>query len=141
MHVMARSSQAACHSFFTVRRVTSVCARRSTALVFTRTASIRSRLSGMPRLGCRSRPAYCAMAVSEGETAPGIRTESRSGSDIAGVLSRGVMGFPHRIRKTAWTLHLITTRSEEHTSELQSRFDLVCRLLLEKKKKKNKKKT
>src|SRR5699024_12677394 len=28
-------------------------------------------------------------------------------------------------------------RSEEHTSELQSRFDLVCRLLLEKKKKKH----
>src|SRR5699024_12732445 len=27
-------------------------------------------------------------------------------------------------------------RSEEHTSELQSRFDLVCRLLLEKKKRK-----
>src|SRR5579871_3388589 len=27
-----------------------------------------------------------------------------------------------------------TTRSEEHTSELQSRRDLVCRLLLEKKK-------
>src|SRR5699024_11939446 len=27
------------------------------------------------------------------------------------------------------------TRSEEHTSELQSRFDLVCRLLLEKKNK------
>src|SRR5438067_9673769 len=30
-------------------------------------------------------------------------------------------------------------RSEEHTSELQSRFDLVCRLLLEKKKKKRQK--
>src|SRR2546422_3243109 len=30
-------------------------------------------------------------------------------------------------------------RSEEHTSELQSRLHLVCRLLLEKKKKKNKK--
>src|SRR5699024_1442308 len=29
----------------------------------------------------------------------------------------------------------IPFRSEEHTSELQSRFDLVCRLLLEKKKK------
>src|SRR5699024_11963406 len=29
-------------------------------------------------------------------------------------------------------------RSEEHTSELQSRFDLVCRLLLEKKKQKAK---
>src|SRR5437867_9425288 len=32
-------------------------------------------------------------------------------------------------------------RSEEHTSELQSPYDLVCRLLLEKKKKKTKKKT
>src|SRR5438034_5349881 len=32
-------------------------------------------------------------------------------------------------------------RSEEHTSELQSHSDLVCRLLLEKKKKKKKKKT
>src|SRR5699024_11825087 len=29
---------------------------------------------------------------------------------------------------------ILGLRSEEHTSELQSRFDLVCRLLLEKKK-------
>src|SRR5699024_12216409 len=29
---------------------------------------------------------------------------------------------------------IFVLRSEEHTSELQSRFDLVCRLLLEKKK-------
>src|SRR5438067_5390408 len=34
----------------------------------------------------------------------------------------------------------VRDRSEEHTSELQSRFDLVCRLLLEKKKKKKQKK-
>src|SRR5437868_8632677 len=33
------------------------------------------------------------------------------------------------------TGQLFPMRSEEHTSELQSRFDLVCRLLLEKKKK------
>src|SRR5699024_351536 len=33
------------------------------------------------------------------------------------------------------THHIMASgRSEEHTSELQSRFDLVCRLLLEKKK-------
>src|SRR5699024_12508259 len=32
------------------------------------------------------------------------------------------------------THETICSRSEEHTSELQSRFDLVCRLLLEKKK-------
>src|SRR5437868_13215150 len=31
--------------------------------------------------------------------------------------------------------YLPEVRSEEHTSELQSRFDLVCRLLLEKKNK------
>src|SRR5689334_23878743 len=34
----------------------------------------------------------------------------------------------------------IVKRSEEHTSELQSQFHLVCRLLLEKKKKKKKNK-
>src|SRR3989449_4520391 len=32
--------------------------------------------------------------------------------------------------------HMSVARSEEHTSELQSRLHLVCRLLLEKKKKK-----
>src|SRR5258708_14426613 len=37
-------------------------------------------------------------------------------------------------------LRLMTSRSEEHTSELQSPDHLVCRLLLEKKKKNKKKK-
>src|SRR5688572_31049592 len=36
-------------------------------------------------------------------------------------------------------VRLYFTRSEEHTSELQSQSNLVCRLLLEKKKKKKKK--
>src|SRR5438105_8483146 len=40
------------------------------------------------------------------------------------ILAHIVRGFP------------FGTRSEEHTSELQSRVDLVCRLLLEKKKEK-----
>src|SRR5690349_25005453 len=35
------------------------------------------------------------------------------------------------------TGHALTHRSEEHTSELQSRRDLVCRLLLEKKNNRN----
>src|SRR5689334_23728432 len=39
-------------------------------------------------------------------------------------------GQPQRLQRAG--------RSEEHTSELQSQFHLVCRLLLEKKKKKNK---
>src|SRR5206468_11505272 len=39
---------------------------------------------------------------------------------------------------TSFCLPRMVHRSEEHTSELQSRSDLVCRLLLEKKKKKMK---
>src|SRR2546428_2258740 len=41
-----------------------------------------------------------------------------------------------RYRRHAQLGMTTVTRSEEHTSELQSRSDLVCRLLLEKKKKK-----
>src|SRR5438874_7309553 len=43
------------------------------------------------------------------------------------------------LNRTVPCFHCFQIRSEEHTSELQSRRDLVCRLLLEKKKKKNKK--
>src|SRR5260370_26156053 len=39
-----------------------------------------------------------------------------------------------RIDKAVDSLHSAGTRSEEHTSELQSHLNLVCRLLLEKKK-------
>src|SRR5206468_12802770 len=45
--------------------------------------------------------------------------------------ARGSMSFPSLVCSGF-------ARSEEHTSELQSRSDLVCRLLLEKKKKKKK---
>src|SRR5699024_12142091 len=48
-----------------------------------------------------------------------------------------ILDRPGRRRQRAARHHCRTTptsrRSEEHTSELQSRFDLVCRLLLEKK--------
>src|SRR5688572_31774264 len=44
-----------------------------------------------------------------------------------------------------WARYIVqegaSVRSEEHTSELQSQSNLVCRLLLEKKKKKKKKET
>src|SRR5699024_12797484 len=39
-----------------------------------------------------------------------------------------------RFVKHTRPIQSLSFRSEEHTSELQSRFDLVCRLLLEKKK-------
>src|SRR5207247_4828267 len=41
---------------------------------------------------------------------------------------------PRLIASTIRTIIIVFARSEEHTSELQSRVDLVCRLLLEKKK-------
>src|SRR5699024_11388214 len=37
----------------------------------------------------------------------------------------------------SWCRSRVVIRSEEHTSELQSRFDIVCRLLLVKKKSKS----
>src|SRR5206468_11583967 len=54
--------------------------------------------------------------------------EREFGQILIGLGRYGVLRFPDQ--------HL--DRSEEHTSELQSRSDLVCRLLLEKKKKKEK---
>src|SRR5438270_8701328 len=48
-------------------------------------------------------------------------------------------GYPLRATLGRW-LHN-SLRSEEHTSELQSQSNLVCRLLLEKKKKNKKKKS
>src|SRR5205809_5366402 len=49
----------------------------------------------------------------------------------------GTAGVP--IGNGFWVKSARQQRSEEHTSELQSRLHLVCRLLLEKKKKKQKK--
>src|SRR3989442_11876694 len=60
----------------------------------------------------------CGRAVAQGDDEPVV----------------GGRPFQHRP-------HVTAVRSEEHTSELQSRPHLVCRLLLEKKKKKKKNKT
>src|SRR5687768_18281064 len=54
-------------------------------------------------------------------------SELKAGDDITMVLEK---------EGDFWNLKEV--RSEEHTSELQSRLHLVCRLLLEKKKKKKK---
>src|SRR5579885_3468735 len=48
--------------------------------------------------------------------------------------SGGVRGRGRGARDWGGESRCGARRSEEHTSELQSRFDLVCRLLLEKKK-------
>src|SRR5438034_1003748 len=74
-----------------------------------------------------------------------------SGMNLAGV-SWYILAATHSTVKVSWQVIVMTLpglfvpflggvlidRSEEHTSELQSHSDLVCRLLLEKKKKDNK---
>src|SRR5438105_10488732 len=89
------------------------------------------------------------MAKSLGIPANRIRIESRSGEPrggeivlaVAPVESKGKSPLAESIRGDGYAIRFspgggatIHGRSEEHTSELQSRVDLVCRLLLEKKK-------
>src|SRR5438309_8049727 len=55
-------------------------------------------------------------------------------SDLVELLRRGVFLFePENSAQTVKQIGAFGKRSEEHTSELQSQFHLVCRLLLEKK--------
>src|SRR3989442_11292356 len=60
-----------------------------------------------------------------------VRTAEKTGAQVSGPI-------PLPTKRQLWTVlrspHIDKKRSEEHTSELQSRPHLVCRLLLEKKK-------
>src|SRR3989475_9042104 len=63
-----------------------------------------------------------------------VQIDGLSRSVLTQALTDGTAPFLARlVRHQGWRL---TPRSEEHTSELQSQSNLVCRLLLEKKKKK-----
>src|SRR3989449_5178121 len=75
--------------------------------------------------------------LAHGARYPAIAVERRAIDDDAGLRTQR----RHQLGLDAAALHegqshdTGTVRSEEHTSELQSRLHLVCRLLLEKKKK------
>src|SRR2546429_5068457 len=64
-------------------------------------------------------------------SSPRLRVETFAIALFAYVNRRGEM---HQNKSANWLDHGAHMRSEEHTSELQSRLHLVCRLLLEKKK-------
>src|SRR5699024_12187135 len=66
--------------------------------------------------------------ISGQDALPNISDAERIFAELLTGLAAAQPGFP---------LGGGESRSEEHTSELQSRFDLVCRLLLEKKKQKD----
>src|SRR2546422_3811634 len=62
------------------------------------------------------------------------RTTLAQGRDVQGRIEH--LNVPISLNVTGGNIQGDGDRSEEHTSELQSRLHLVCRLLLEKKKKK-----
>src|SRR5438034_8181362 len=69
----------------------------------------------------------------------GAKVRVRSGMS-GDTVTLTVSGDPAELKRGLQLAYLLLTdpvieRSEEHTSELQSHSDLVCRLLLEKKKK------
>src|SRR2546421_5490619 len=81
-----------------------------------------------------------------GDSGDGMQITGSQFTNTAALYGNDIATFPDypaEIRAPAGTipgvsgfqLHYSSNRSEEHTSELQSRSDLVCRLLLEKKKK------
>src|SRR5438105_6099935 len=77
---------------------------------------------------------YTTLFRSRVKDLPGVRYHTIRGTlDCAGVAERKQGRSKYG---DAGTVERATDRSEEHTSELQSRVDLVCRLLLEKKKQK-----
>src|SRR5436190_3758989 len=69
------------------------------------------------------------------------RPEALAGADLSGEVARPLPADARDFLRTRDVAHLRGcrlrrhVRSEEHTSELQSHSDIVCRLLLEKKKK------
>src|SRR5438874_6315909 len=66
-----------------------------------------------------------------------FRSETSSSSERRSSQAARVSAGPSSTARACPRGVCSSARSEEHTSELQSRRDLVCRLLLEKKKKKN----
>src|SRR2546422_7280155 len=83
---------------------------------------------------CRAAPPR----ASPGRSAPSARREGKAAAPLHAPRDRGgASGARVDFAGTGWGgVHgKIHARSEEHTSELQSRLHLVCRLLLEKKKK------
>src|SRR5206468_13116481 len=97
--------------------------RPPTSTLFPYTTLFRS--SG-PTRRSRTSPQKTASEVGTDAT-PQRKSQLRSSATGSAVLA---------FRGSSFGVSSQPLRSEEHTSELQSRSDLVCRLLLEKKKKK-----
>src|SRR5690606_39493439 len=85
---------------------------------------------------CKHRARVRIVRIESGPDSEGCASSNAAGrrSERRDRTSRHGAGGTYRPRRMAQTLNPSRVRSEEHTSELQSRENLVCRLLLEKKK-------
>src|SRR3989442_10905536 len=89
-------------------------------------------------------PNSCWIWRSDGASGSCSPIQTKLSGCLTMTSSISVIGTSASLRPCAYATEftmLIVSRSEEHTSELQSRPHLVCRLLLEKKKKKHDPKT
>src|SRR5438105_12065061 len=93
--------------------------------LFPYTTLFRSAVAGIRRTSPAAGPACRLPSTARGQVRP----------------TRGTLAAPRPSPERRRAPAECETRSEEHTSELQSRVDLVCRLLLEKKKKTTKQTT
>src|SRR5206468_5149745 len=110
--------------------------------------------SGTARIGTRKLTATALVKTTNGAARKSHDALSETTTSLAKSLRSSRYGCQHGAPRRFWSRafsqrmrpttpgassRASAVRSEEHTSELQSRSDLVCRLLLEKKKKKKKK--
>src|SRR5260221_8447317 len=97
------------------------------------TATRANNRAAMPKLRCAARAATSgAPAVASDLPKTNTSAPGRANAIAQRALA---IALPARAARAARAGSAIASRSEEHTSELQSHSDLVCRLLLEKKKK------
>src|SRR3712207_5696444 len=93
---------------------------------------------GPGKTGRMARPpgSWPGLRCGRQETSAPQETEQKGqpGAVMEGILTTGQQRLAAILRVAVGTIFLTAGRSEEHTSELQSRQYLVCRLLLEKKK-------
>src|SRR5690606_41369165 len=78
-------------------------------------------------------PPYFAVSYDNGETFSNIGEQNIPAIAIRGSIGMGFLGDGSGNAVRSINSGASWTRSEEHTSELQSRENLVCRLLLDKK--------
>src|SRR5690349_15142479 len=115
-----------------IQSTVEVADRAALAMAYTPgVARVCSAIAGQPELASEYTWVGNTVAVvSDGTAVLGL-------GDIGPAAAMPVMEGKALLFKRFAGINAVPVRSEEHTSELQSRRDLVCRLLLEKKKKIN----